>query len=154
MVSVSEPTPLLSIRTMEPRDADEVSVLIEQLGYERDADEARQWIEWMQTRRDRQIAFVACLGEQVIGWIEVFIEYRLQSPPFALIGGLVVKEGYRNQQVGLRLCEQAEKWTWEQGLTVLRVTSRSSRTGAHRFYLKNGYTATKVSQVFEKKRPL
>lgn len=139
---------------MEPRDADEVAVLIEQLGYHRDAAEAKQWIEWMQTRRDMQIAFVACLGEQVIGWIEVSIEYRLQTPRFALIGGLVVKEGCRNQQVGLRLCERAEKWTWEQGLTALHVTSRNSRTDAHRFYLKNGYTPTKISHVFEKKRPL
>jgi GNAT superfamily N-acetyltransferase len=154
MISVSESTPQVSIRPMEARDADEVSVLIEQLGYHRDAGEARQWIEWMQTRRDIQIAFVACLGEQVIGWIEISIEYRLQSAPFALIGGLVVKEGYRSQQVGLLLCEHAEQWTWEQGLTTLRVTSRSSRIDAHRFYLKNGYTPTKLSQVFEKKRPL
>lgn len=137
---------------MEPQDGAEVSTLIEELGYERDQAEVTQWIEWMQTRRETEIAFIACLGERVIGWIEISVERRLQSPPFGMIGGLVVKDGYRNQQVGLRLCERAEAWTWEQGLTKLRVTSRSTRADAHRFYLRNGYTLTKISQVFEKNR--
>jgi predicted N-acetyltransferase YhbS len=150
---VSEPCVQLSIRPIEPQDAAEVSVLIEQLGYKRDQAEVAEWIERMQRRREMQIAFVACLGEQVIGWIEISVEHHLQSPPFALIGGLVVKDGYRNQQVGRRLCEQAEAWTWVQGLTKLRVTSRSTRADAHRFYLRNGYALTKVSQVFEKERP-
>ncbi len=138
---------------MEPQDAADVSLLIEQLGYKRDQAEVAEWIDRTQTRREMQIAFVACWGEQVIGWIEISVEHRLQSPPFGMIGGLVVKDGYRNQQIGLRLCEQAEAWTWEQGLTKLRVTSRSTRADAHRFYLKNGYALTKVSQVFEKERP-
>lgn len=107
----------------------------------------------MQTRTETQIAFVACIEEQVIGWIEISIEHRLQSPPFALIGGLVVKDGYRNHRIGLRLCEYAEAWTWKRGLATLRVTSRSTRTDAHRFYLKNGYSLTKTSQIFEKRRP-
>jgi GNAT superfamily N-acetyltransferase len=139
---------------MELRDAPATAVLIEELGYQRrNVPEVAQWIVRMQTHTDSQIAFVACLDDCVIGWIEVSIERHLQSPPFALIGGLVVKDGYRNQQVGLRLCERAEAWTWEQGLTTVRVTSRSTRTDAHRFYLKNGYSLTKTSQVFEKTRP-
>ncbi len=76
-----------------------------------------------------------------------------RQPPYALIGGLVVKEGFRNQKVGLRLCEKAEAWSWETGVAVVRVTSRSSRFDAHRFYQNNGYRLTKVSQNFEKKRP-
>lgn len=138
---------------MEPRDTAEVTILIEELGYRRDEDEIAQWIEGMLTRTEVQIAFVACLGERVIGWIEISVEQRLQTAPFALIGGLVVKDGYRNHKVGLRLCERAESWTWERGLTTLRVTSRSTRTDAHRFYLNNGYALTKTSQIFEKKRP-
>ena len=138
---------------MEPRDAPEVTILIEELGYQRDQNEVAQWIAEMLTSTERQIAFVACLDERVIGWIEVSIERRLQSQPFALIGGLVVKDGCRDRKIGLLLCERAEAWTWERGLNTLRVTSRSTRTDAHRFYLKNGYTLTKTSQIFEKPRP-
>lgn len=153
MVYVSESASDISIRPMEPRDASAVAILITELGYQRDQGEVAQWIGEMLTRTEHQIAFVACLREQVIAWIEISIEHRLQSQPFALIGGLVVKDGYRNHKIGLRLCERAEAWTWEQGLTTLRVTSRSTRADAHRFYLKNGYRLTKTSQIFEKDRP-
>lgn len=150
---VNEPVSQISIRQMETGDAPAVVILIGELGYERDQARIAQWIEEMQTRSETQIAFVACLGEQVIGWIEVSIERRLQSPPFALIGGLVVKDGYRNRRIGQRLCERAEAWTWERGLTKLRVTSRSTRGDAHRFYVRNGYALTKISQIFEKDKP-
>jgi len=35
----------------------------------------------------------------------------------------------------------------------MRVTSRSTRLDAHRFYLRDGYRALKTSQVFEKDAP-
>jgi GNAT superfamily N-acetyltransferase len=145
--------PHLLIRPIESRDAAEVSVLIQELGYERAQDQISTWIESLPSRAEQQTAFVACLAGEVVGWIEISIEQRLQSSPCALIGGLVVKEGFRGQQIGLRLCERAEAWSWERGISTLRVTSRSTRTGAHRFYLRNGYLPTKVSQVFEKSRP-
>jgi GNAT superfamily N-acetyltransferase len=95
--------------------------------------------------------FVACVGDAVVGWVDVAITLRLQSQPFALIGGLVVKEGLRGQRIGKRLCEEAEAWSRAQGVGVIRVTSRSTREDAHRFYLRNGYTDVKTSRVFEKK---
>ena len=100
----------------------------------------------------RQAAFVACMRDEVVGWIEVSIEHRLQSPPFALIGGLVVKDGLRGKGIGRQLCRAAESWSWDRGVSTVRVTSRSTRTDAHRFYLNDGYESVKVSQVFEKKR--
>jgi GNAT superfamily N-acetyltransferase len=145
--------PHLLIRPIESRDAAEVCVLIQHLGYERAQDQISTWIESLPSRAEQQTAFVACVAGEVLGWIEISIEQRLQSSPCTLIGGLVVKEGFRGQQIGLRLCERAEAWSWERGISTVRVTSRSTRTGAHRFYLRNGYCPTKVSQVFEKTRP-
>ena len=143
----------LVIRSIAPHDAAEVCVLARQLGYERSVDEIANWIHSLKDRASVQAAFVAKLAEQVVGWIEVSVEHRLQSAPYALIGGLVVKDGFRNQRIGLRLCERAEVWSWETGVAVIRVTSRSTRIDAHRFYENNGYRLTKVSQIFEKKRP-
>jgi predicted N-acetyltransferase YhbS len=145
--------PHLLIRPIESRDAAEVCVLVQQLGYERAQDQISTWIESLPSRAEQQTAFVACVAGKVVGWIEISIEQRLQSSPCTLIGGLVVKEGFRGQQIGLRLCERSEAWSWEHGISTVRVTSRSTRTGAHRFYLRNGYRPTKVSQVFEKSRP-
>ena len=142
----------LLIRPIEPRDAAEVCLLVRQLGYDRAQDQVALWIESLANRAKQQAAFIACVAGKVVGWIEISIEHRLQSPPCTLIGGLVVKEGFRGQQIGLKLCERAEAWSWEHGISKVRVTSRSTRTGAHRFYLRNGYHLIKVSQVFEKTR--
>jgi predicted N-acetyltransferase YhbS len=157
MVSVNDritaTQPALMIRPIELRDAAEVCVLTKQLGYNRAVDEIAHWIHSLKDRSSSQAAFVADLADEVVGWIEISIEHRLQSAPYALIGGLVVKDGFRNQRIGLRLCERAELWSWEAGVAAVRVTSRSTRLDAHRFYLNNGYSLAKVSQIFEKQRP-
>lgn len=142
---------------MHSEDADAVSALITQLGYSRSATEVCEWLERAHREGSQQAAFVACEGvdqsTEVIGWIEIAIEHRLQSPPFALIGGLVVKDGARSRGVGRSLCTRAEAWAWEQGVDTVRVTSRSTRADAHRFYLRDGYRETKTSLVFEKHCP-
>jgi predicted N-acetyltransferase YhbS len=142
----------MEIREIEPGDADAVAVLTRQLGYERSAAQIRAWIADAATRQGQQAAFVACIEGQVAGWVEVSIERRLQSEPFALIGGLVVSDGERGRGIGRQLCQWAEVWAWERGLATVRVTSRSTREGAHRFYLRDGYELAKTSLVFEKKR--
>ena len=143
----------LTIRAMRKDDAEAVAQLTAQLGYERSPGEIGDWIARLAQREDQQAAFVACLGEEVVGWIEISIERRLQSPEFGLIGGLVVSQGHRSGGIGRRLCERAEAWSREHGLTRLRVTSRSTRADAHRFYLRDGYEVMKTSMVFEKKLP-
>ena len=142
----------LFVRRMEPRDASEVALLIRQLGYDRALDEVLLWIEKMHADGESQTAFVASLEGEVVGWIEVSIQQRLQSRPFALIGGLVVKDGMRGRGIGQRLCEMADSWCWERQVKTIRVTSRSTRADAHRFYLRSGYRQIKTSLVFEKER--
>jgi len=143
----------LSIREMQPADAESVARLTAELGYERSTADIRMWIERSATVRDRQVAFVACLGAEVVGWIEISLERRLQSADFALIGGLVVSRRHRSRGIGRRLCERADAWSWEHGATKVRVTSRSTRADAHRFYAREGFEQVKTSMVFEKKRP-
>lgn len=145
--------PQVFIRPMELRDAPEVCALIGQLGYKRSLDEAAAWIESLAQHAGAQAAFVACAGTDVIGWIEVSLVRHLQSAPFSLIGGLVVKDGFRGRGVGLELCHAAEEWSWNRGVSMVRVTSRSTRLDAHRFYERNSYQPTKISHVFEKNRP-
>lgn len=138
------------IRAMELGDAEVVAALTDQLGYERTPQDIARWIQET-AGAEGQIALVACLGGAVVGWIEASIERRLQTAPFALIGGLVVADGVRGRGIGRRLCEAAEEWARERGMAKLRVTSRSTRPDAHRFYLRDGYETVKTSMVFEKK---
>jgi GNAT superfamily N-acetyltransferase len=138
------------IRQMEPADAEAVSLLAVQLGYQQPPDAIRSWIEGLEEDSETQAAFVACVGEQVAGWVEVSIQSRLQSPRFTLIGGLVVREGSRGKGLGRMLCERAERWSLERQVKIIRLTSRESRSEAHRFYLRAGYRVTKTSLAFEK----
>jgi GNAT superfamily N-acetyltransferase len=142
----------LVVRPLEPNDASAVSDLIRELGYARSPQSVLEWIADLGAA-GRQAAFVACFDNQVVGWIEVSVERRLQSAPFALIGGLVVKEGFRGRGIGRRLCQHAEAWGWDRCVEKVRVTSRSTRADAHRFYERDGYEVVKTSLVFEKHRP-
>ena len=90
------------------------------------------------------------MGTGVVEWIEAAITHHLQSAPHALITGLVVRDGARSMGVGKRLCAEVEAWSRGKGVAVVRVTSRMSREGAHRFYLREGFERTKTSAVFEK----
>lgn len=137
------------IRAMESGDAEVVAALTGQLGYERTPEDITLWIEGA-AGADGQVALVACVDGNVVGWIEVSIERRLQSAAFALIGGLVVADGTRNRGIGRLLCQAAEEWARGRGVGKMRVTSRSTRADAHRFYLRDGYAAVKTSMVFEK----
>lgn len=152
-MQVNESRGAVWIREMLPDDAEAVARLTAHLGYERTAAAISNWIAGLEFLRDRQTAFVACVAGEVVGWIEVSLERRLQSPGFALIGGLVVSPEHRNGGIGRKLCERAEAWSWEHGAAKLRVTSRNTRIDAHRFYLRDGFEPVKTSMVFEKKRP-
>lgn len=138
------------VRAMQPEDSAAVAALSRQLGYEMSAGDTCAQIEQIGAHPESQIALVACVEGEVAGWIEAAIVHHLQSEPFVLIGGLVVREGVRGHGVGKRLCAEVEGWGRRKGLRTLRVTSRSTRTDAHRFYAKEGFTRTKMSVVFEK----
>ena len=107
-------------------------------------------IEAWQGQDAVRTVLAACLGDEVVGWVDVALSFHLQSPQCPLIGGLVVRDGMRGLGIGKRLCEAAEAWSREKGVSRIRVTSRSTRTDAHRFYLRDGYAEVKTSRVFEK----
>lgn len=141
---------MVDVREIAPDDAPAVSALVTQLGYERTPVQVAAWIAHLDTTK--QAAFVAVANGIVAGWIEIERIHHLQSEPFVLIGGLVVQDGLRGLGVGRSLCQRAEQWAWQHGVETVRVTSRSTRADAHRFYLRDGYTLSKTSLVFEKNK--
>jgi GNAT superfamily N-acetyltransferase len=141
---------MVAIRAMAVEDAASVAELTGELGYERTLAQIAGWVQGLAGREHQQQAFVACIGDEVVGWIEVAVEHRLATDACGHIGGLVVKEGVRSVGIGLQLCRHAERWVTEQGVALMRVTSRSTRERAHGFYLRDGYHFVKQSHVFEK----
>lgn len=135
---------------MAPEDARMVAQLSGQLGYEVSIEAIYERITQLSSCTGRQVAFVACLEAEVVGWIEASILHELQSPPYSFISGLVVDETKRSDGIGKRLSAEVEAWSRRQGVTNLRVASRISREGAHRFYLREGFERIKTWAVFEK----
>jgi GNAT superfamily N-acetyltransferase len=139
---------------MACEDARTIAELCGQLGYKVSIEAIYERITRLSTCTERQVAFVACLETnmeaEIVGWIEASILHELQSPPYSFISGLVVNETKRSYGIGKRLCAEVEAWSRRQGVTTLRVTSRISREGAHRFYLREGFERIKTWAVFEK----
>ena len=139
----------MEIRPIEEEDAVAAAVLCMQLGYSTDA--AAVLVRMRQIAGDpNRAVLVACMDGEVVGWIDLSVEYHLQSEPAALIGGLVVAEFARGQGIGLQLCKAAEDWARSRSVARLRVRSRVIRERAHAFYLRDGYARVKTSAVFEK----
>jgi GNAT superfamily N-acetyltransferase len=137
------------IREMRPDDAAAVADLATQLGY---ASTATQLVERIPQviGREGAAALVAEDRGTVVGWTHVEVRRTLVGDREAQIMGLVVDERCRGRGIGAALMAEAERWAREHGADKLRVSSRATREGAHRFYLRRGYTLAKTSHWFEK----
>jgi predicted N-acetyltransferase YhbS len=137
------------IRSIQQDDAEAAAALCTQLGYPADGTAVLERLKRIAEERDHDV-LVYCIDGAVVGWIDLSIEYHLQSEPAALIGGLVVAESARNQGIGRQLCRAAEEWAQARALSRIRVRSNAIRERAHTFYLRDGYARVKTSAVFEK----
>jgi GNAT superfamily N-acetyltransferase len=150
MSDLSMNAPSLVVRPITCEDASAVAELCGQLGYEVSVEAIDDRIARLSSSAGGRVAFVAWLETEIVGWIEASIMYELQSPPYSFISGLVVDGAKRSYGIGKKLCDQIEVWSRRQGVTTIRVTSRISREGAHRFYLREGFERIKTWAVFEK----
>jgi GNAT superfamily N-acetyltransferase len=137
----------LQIREITLADASEAASLSGELGYPTSREVMRQRIASLSRNH---VVFVACLSEEVAGWIDVSVTHHLQSEPRCEIGGLVVSSNFRSRGIGRVLVARAEQWARERGLLSVVVRSQIAREGAHNFYLREGYARTKTSAVFTK----
>ena len=137
------------VREMVTEDAVAVARLSGELGYPATPEAMRQRIASLLGSPDHAI-FVACLADDVVGWIDVALTCHLASDPRAEIHGLVVSSDVRSCGIGGLLVARGERWALERKLTSMGVRSRDTREAAHRFYLREGYERTKTSAVFAK----
>lgn len=139
----------ITIRKVELGDLANLTILCKELGYPAREDQVLKRLKKL-LKSSSEAVRVAAEKTEVIGWIHVFISFRLESDPFPEIGGLVVSSKYRNKGIGKLLVKAAEKWAQEKGFTKIRVRSRIERSDAKRFYEREGYLVKKSQNVFEK----
>jgi GNAT superfamily N-acetyltransferase len=132
----------IAIRHPTSDDANALARLCSQLGYPTETGQMPARLERF-ARDPNARAFVATSGDDLLGMATIHLRYTLNhEAPIAQITLLVVDETKRSRGVGRALVRAAEAWAREQGAKRIAVTTQLSRTGAHAFYEKVGYTHT------------
>lgn len=150
MTTHSDSGARVTIRLAEIGDALRIALLCDQLGYPSSSEEVQRRLEriW---QKDDHVVYVAELPDKyVVGWIEVVVRPLVVTETQAEIEGLVVDEGYRQYGIGRQLMAQAEQWACEKGCWAVYLRSNVIREGAHVFYERVGYSATKTQVAFRK----
>ena len=135
---------------MADGDMAQAAELATQLGYPSTAEEVALRFAALRERSTEAVLVAADAEGRAIGWIHVGRVFSLAVSDTALIGGLVVDEAHRSERIGAELLAAAEAWARDQGVRTMTVSSRVTRDGAHRFYLREGYELRKTSHVFAK----
>jgi GNAT superfamily N-acetyltransferase len=130
-------------------DAPAVAALVTQLGYEASPSEVADRLARLLARGDQRF-IVAEADGRLLGWVHVELAEYIESGTFAVIGGLVVDRAHRRQGIGAALMADAEAWARDQGCSVMRLWSSTTRTPAHRFYAGLGYAQVKTQYSFVK----
>ncbi|MCP5102906.1 MAG: GNAT family N-acetyltransferase [bacterium] len=130
-------------------DASAIARLSGQLGYPASARQSEKRLSVI-LGSNQHAVFVACAGDEVIGWVHVFLAIRVESDSFAELGGFVVAKKHRRCGIGRRLLAAAEDWAVTHSVARLRVRSRSNRLDVRAFYENLGFSITKEQRVFDK----
>lgn len=132
----------LLIRSAEPRDAEAMVPLLEQLGYGAEASAVRRRLEMLLRREDCAV-LVAEDGNRVVGLVSLQVLALLHTDaPRAMLTALVVLDAARGRGVGRALVSKSEEEGRARGCSRVIVTSANQRANAHRFYERLGYSFT------------
>lgn len=144
--STGAPTP---VRRASREDAAEIARLTAQLGYPTAPEAIARRLTSLLPSAEHGV-WVASEDAALMGWLHVAVTRALEYEPCAEILGLVVDETRRGRGAGAALVAAAEAWARAQGLSEIRVRSRVTREGAHRFYERLGYLEWKRQVAFRK----
>ena len=140
----------MRIRAATAGDVESIATLSGVLGYPTRAEHVGRRLSTIAAAQDHAVYVAEAADGSIVGWIHVFGAFRLESEPFAELGGMVVAEATRGRGVGSLLCERASRWARDHGFQALRVRTRADREAAHGFYQRVGFRRVKTQQVFSK----
>jgi ribosomal protein S18 acetylase RimI-like enzyme len=139
----------VKVRKADISDAPAIARLSCQLGYPTTTSLSSIRLAHLLNNKDHAVMVAVSEPDQVVGWIHVSSTPRIETDPFAEIGGLVVDETQRCLGIGKLLLVSSLIWAKDNGFHTLRVRSNIIRAGAHRFYQREGFQVTKTQVVFE-----
>ena len=130
----------LDLRNASPADADNVSALLNALGYPCDMPDAMERIGNI-LGNDRQALILARHAGVVCGLVALdFMYYLPLGTTTCRVTAMVVTPEAQGRGVGRQLLREAERRARAGGAARLEITSGSQRTDAHAFYRACGYS--------------
>ncbi|MCX5196287.1 GNAT family N-acetyltransferase [Streptomyces sp. NBC_00249] len=144
-------TPELIIRPAVEADLPEIVAMLadDPLGATRESpDDLVPYVAALKRLTDdpHQHVVVAVRGERVVGTLQLTIVPGLsrKGSTRSIIEGVRVHADERGNGLGTRFVEWAVDRSREEGCQLVQLTSDVSRTDAHRFYERLGFTASHV----------
>ena len=140
----------VDIRSATMDDSSALAALSTQFGYPTSPIQSASRLGVILDSNEHAI-LVACPADgTVVGWVHVFLAFRVESDPFAEIGGFVVTKEFRRRGIGKCLLAAVEEWVIQSGIMKLRVRCRSNRMDTHTFYKGVGFSESKQQHIFDK----
>jgi GNAT superfamily N-acetyltransferase len=129
------------IRECLDRDFDDIFTLLQQLWPNLELSiEAMRDVFNQKMSSENDTLFCAEDKGKVIGFsaFEVLLNFSRPSK-YGLVGEIIVDKNYREKGVGTSLINRIMERAREKGCASLELNSSLFRTGAHEFFLKNGF---------------
>lgn len=142
----------VTLRPLQARDADAISALLPDLGYEATPDQVVRRLAALREWPDQE-AFVAETGGRIQGLCHVQGVRMLNSEGYAEIQALVVSAASQGAGLGRQLVAHACDWAFAHGYERMRLRSGVQREAAHAFYEHLGFEKSKASYAFELRKP-
>ena len=137
------------IRALTESDIGRLTDLLLQLGYPSNIGTLKNRFEKIRQHPDYQ-TLVAEYDGKVVGMIGLSKSYYYELDGFYVrILALIVDSDYRNQGIGKKLIDDAEKWARTIGASgiSLNTGNRPERLATHRFYKNRGYNEKSIGFV-------
>ena len=114
-----------------------------EMGYDFPLDETREKLSKLIESGTDKI-FVAVSGNDVIGYVHANDYELIYAPHMKNIMGIAVAKPWKRKGVGRALLEKVEMWAKETKAEGVRLVSGATRTEAHEFYHRCGYSGDKA----------
>ena len=140
----------MAVRRAQETDALAIADLSAELGYSVQKPSVAHHLAHLLSSAEHAVFVFEHESNGVIGWIHVQCSHRIESAPFAEIGGLVVAEGFRREGIATTLVSATEEWARSNGLAKLRVRCSEIRMDAITFYQHVGFELVKAQMVLDR----
>lgn len=142
---------MATLALFDPKDAERLFALFRDWDRDHQFDHAEFAASLERIDPAATKLIVAKDGDELVGYAQLSRRADLGFPEHCEIVQLLVAEGRRGEGIGTMLMREAERVSADEGVGIIKLSSRIQRSKAHVFYEGLGYELAKVSKLYQKK---